>query len=396
MTYNKLVLLIDLFKKEYEEIDLDDEIIEKKIGGIGINEYFISKLNKDSIVIGTGPLTGSLTVGSCIGVLSGFSPITAKLEHVVIDWHFSPELKFAGYDFLVIKNKSLEPVFLWIHDEIADIMNAYDYWGLDVRETTEKIREDLGYENVQVLNIGIPGEYKKNISSFGLNYTVLRDPFAISTVFGEKNLKAVAVAGLGELYPHDPDEFLKLSKKIIDRLKNNESAKKLMQFGNINLLDGLDVLEGKKARKRGCFACPIACRFHILDNEIKLWGLDSTDVYSMRKLDFDAEFILKLIDRCHVLGLNVEGVFDILKEQDIDRDSALDFIEEIARDRKKYRSDVKNSFIVPVESFGDKFEYSYRMGLLTGVCPLLIYLGIYDEEILQKLIKSAVGVETHF
>ncbi|MFQ6051806.1 MAG: aldehyde ferredoxin oxidoreductase N-terminal domain-containing protein [Candidatus Hydrothermarchaeota archaeon] len=391
MTYNRLILLIDLFKKEYEEIDLEDDIIEEKIGGIGINEYIMEKSNRNSVIIGTGPLTGSLTLGSCIGVLSGFSPVTAKLEHVVIDWHFSPELKFAGYDFLVIKNKSLEPVFLWIHDEIADIMNAHDYWGLDARTTTEKIRTDLGYENVQVLNIGIPGEYRKNISSFGLNYTLLRDPYALSAVFGEKNLKAVAVAGLGDLYPHDPEEFIKLSEKVIDRLRNNKSAIELMENGNISLLDGAHVLEGKNARKRGCFSCPVACRFHILSEEICLWGLDSTDVYAMRKLDFEIETILKIIDRCHALGLNVEGTLDILKKYGVEEKDALDFVEEIARDRKKYVSEVKSSFIVQKL---EKFE-SYRLGLLTGVCPLLIHSGVYDKEILQSLIRTAIGIETH-
>ena len=160
---------------------------------------------ENRIAFATGPLVGSEVPGATRTL------VTSKSPHVYEDrvperslttssamgGPFGPELKFAGYDAVVISGKSANPVYLWIHDEQAEIRDASKLWGLDAYETPKRIREELQDGYVQVAATGQAGE---NLARIACIVSRGRGDHAAAqggfgAVMGSKKLKAIAVRG---------------------------------------------------------------------------------------------------------------------------------------------------------------------------------------------------------
>ncbi len=214
------VLIVDLPNLEIEEEDLEEELFNEHFGGAGLNLYFYDKYSEeDPIVIGTGLLTGTLFPGSSLGIITARSPRNGKISHAPFTLKNSIELKYAGFDYVVIKGKASDPVYLWIHDGVADLNNANDVWGKNVWETTDIWREEIGDEVLQTLVIGRSGELGSDLSQICLNYWSSGDRFGFGKVFGEKKLKGIAIRGMGILEIADPEGFVKKSLELFSKIK---------------------------------------------------------------------------------------------------------------------------------------------------------------------------------
>lgn len=149
------ILIVDLTKSEVTEEDLSEELVKEKIGGSGITKYLYEQYEQEEpIIIGTGLLTGTLYPASAAGVLTAKSPRTGKIAHVPVTQKVAIELKYSGFDYVVIKGKSEKPVFLWLHDGVADISDASDVWGKDAWQTTDSWRKELGEDIIKTMVIG--------------------------------------------------------------------------------------------------------------------------------------------------------------------------------------------------------------------------------------------------
>lgn len=176
--------------------------------------------SENRIVFATGPLVGSEVPGATRTL------VTSKSPHVYEDrapdkslttsssmgGPFGPELKFAGYDALVIYGKSAEPVYLWIHDGQAEIRDASKLWGLDAYETPKRIREELQDGYVQVAATGQAGENLVRIACIfsrgSGDHAAAQGGFG--AVMGSKKLKAIAVrgtSGMAAIKIANPKEF---------------------------------------------------------------------------------------------------------------------------------------------------------------------------------------------
>jgi aldehyde:ferredoxin oxidoreductase len=198
--YNGVINIVDLEARECNTEDLSEDLIAKALGGAAINlELYEQYKDRDPLILGSGFFTATFMPLACCGVATAKSPVTGAIGHVPFGWQTGVELKLTGFDFVVILGKAENPVRLWLHDGLADIDEASDIWGKDVWASTDKIREAYGDSMIQMLLIGKAGEHKVPVSQLSENYWGSKDTFGFGAVFGRKNLKAVAMRGLGSL-----------------------------------------------------------------------------------------------------------------------------------------------------------------------------------------------------
>jgi aldehyde:ferredoxin oxidoreductase len=190
------------------------------------------------------------------------------------------ELKRAGYDVIIIEGKSPKPVYLWVKDGHAELRDASQVWGLEVKATQEAIRKELGDNKIELAMIGQGGE---NLVRFACIMTGCHDAAArggMGAVMGSKNLKAVAVKG--SYLPRVVDEvkITELRKAMSgphpmsDGGTGGPGIASMEQTGNLpirNFREGIfpeikDVTTGPMkeqgilTRMDGCFACPVRCK----------------------------------------------------------------------------------------------------------------------------------------
>ena len=156
-------LRVDLSSGELVTEPLDYNLRKEYIGGRGIN----SKIAYDEIkpgtdplspenvlIVGTGPLAGTLAPSGCKLNITAMSPLTNILGYSNVGGEFAPSLKWAGYDHIIIKGKSSEPVYLWIDDDRVELQSAKHLWGKSTAETVRMVREEFQDPTVELLTLG--------------------------------------------------------------------------------------------------------------------------------------------------------------------------------------------------------------------------------------------------
>lgn len=214
------ILRVDLAKKKIAKENLPEEWTRKYMGCRGINDIILynevgpevdpfSPGNK--LIFGTGPLEGTPV---------GMGRLSIQTKHVRRyiaeggsggDW--AAELKFAGYDFIIVEKKSETPVYLFINNDEVEIRDAKHLWGIDTKETNVILRNNLGIPDIQVASIGPGGERLVADAKvfFTLDHSGGR---GCGTIMGDKNLKAIAVHGTGGVAVKDPIKFLQAYRRI--------------------------------------------------------------------------------------------------------------------------------------------------------------------------------------
>ncbi len=217
------ILVIDLATSKIEETALDESLVSENIGGAGITKHLYEKyLNDDPIVIGTGLLTGTTCPASASGLITAKSPVTGKLCHCPVIYKVGIEIKFSGYDYIVVKGVSDKPVYLWIHDGVADISDASGIWGKDVWESTDSLRKLMGDDLLQTMVIGKAGENRSAYAQICYNYWSSPDRFGLGKLFGGKKLKGLAFRGMGLIEVADHENFVRRSLEILKEIKAND------------------------------------------------------------------------------------------------------------------------------------------------------------------------------
>jgi len=201
--YGGKILLVNLTTGEIKTEPLDKEMAEKYIGGWG----FCQKLMYDHMPVGKEPLDPENPIVISPGTLCGtLSPSTSKViwaskdpaSGTISSWfgslHFGTNLKWAGYDGVVITGKAPKPVYLRIKDDEVELVDAQDLWGkTDMVDTPLVIKERLG-QDYSVAAIGPAGENLVKISIMFIDGGTSCGR-TMGCTMGSKNLKAVAVAG---------------------------------------------------------------------------------------------------------------------------------------------------------------------------------------------------------
>lgn len=152
---------------------------------------------ENRLVIATGPLTGTLAPTSGRTIMAGLSPRIYPHPwhtHSTLGGWFGPELKYAGFDAIVVHGKADSPVWLNVRDGQAWLEDASDLWGLDARQAQLALKERLG-SRVQALVIGPAGERRVRFATVQHAEENAAGHSGFGAVWGSKNLKAIAVRG---------------------------------------------------------------------------------------------------------------------------------------------------------------------------------------------------------
>ncbi len=268
--YMGRILLVDLNEGTCEEEELTEEMVTEHIGGAAINlALYKQHADRNPIIFGTGLLTGTFVPSSCAGVMTGKSPLTGRVCHVPLSWQTAVELKYSGYDFVVLLGESEKPVRLWLHDELAEVADAEDVWGKDVWETTDKLRFEHGDDYVQLIGIGPAAEKGCKISQVSESAWGSRDVFGMGLAMGERKLKAIAMRGLGSL--EVTDELFEDCLEVQRELRKGAIFEKQ---GLVALLESLGVdasdlspIQQKVHRHSASFNCAYAANTFLMIDE---------------------------------------------------------------------------------------------------------------------------------
>jgi aldehyde:ferredoxin oxidoreductase len=165
---------------------------------------------ENRIIVATGPLTGTLSPTSGRTVMTGLSPRTyprAWYTHSTLGGWFGPELKYAGFDGIVIHGRAASPVYLEVQDGEARLVDAADLWGLGAIKTQLTLKGRLG-QQIQVLAIGPAGENRVRFATVQHSEENAAGHSGFGAVWGSKGLKAIAVRGTGGVPVADPQALL--------------------------------------------------------------------------------------------------------------------------------------------------------------------------------------------
>jgi len=291
--YTGKILRINLTDKTAKEETLPLKTAEDFIGGAGFGiKYLFDEVKagidplgpENKLIFAVGPFTGTSIPCTSRMDIAGKSPLTNAVGSALTGGYFPVELKFAGYDVLIIEGKAEKPTYIWIKDGVVRFRNAARVWGLKTTDCQQIIKDELNDQNVRVACIGPAGE---NLSKLACIINELRAAGrkGLGAVMGSKNLKAIAVRGTGSVAVADQEKFNIAKKEMLTAMKESPilypvfseigsmcaftattelgiySARNWTETGVFVPVEqiGVDALQAQKVGKAHCYGCPVAC-----------------------------------------------------------------------------------------------------------------------------------------
>lgn len=288
------ILYINLSNKK-TKIEDTSEYIDHFIGGRGINQILLFKslknkniepLSEESpLILGAGPFVGTLLPSACRLSIDFKNVINNGIGSCNCGGHFAPEMKFAGYDHIVISGIAEKPVYLFIKDENVFFKDAREIWGKNTWDTENIIRKIEG-DDIRTLSIGIAGENLVKFASIIADRGRSASYGGGGALMGSKNLKCVAIKGTSSLEIAYPSKIINEVKEINNIIhksramqmhriggtlfaylfpgENRANSVKNMsdEFWNNEKINQLtrNTFDSKYLlRRHSCFSCPVFC-----------------------------------------------------------------------------------------------------------------------------------------
>ncbi|MDP6632306.1 MAG: aldehyde ferredoxin oxidoreductase N-terminal domain-containing protein [Dehalococcoidales bacterium] len=220
-------LEIDLNRGNIVRVATDPKLTGLYLGGLGTNAKILwdrvpadtDPFSPDNLLIfGTGLLCGTPAPGANRTIVSTFSPQTSLMAYSMMGGFWAPELKFAGYDKLILSGKSPDLIYIWINNDKVEIRDASHLKGKGSQETAELIREELKEPKAQLATIGLAGENKVSFASIEQGRSSA-SRLGIGAVMGDKGVKAIAVRGTKGVNTARPAEFFKMCQEVLEYIE---------------------------------------------------------------------------------------------------------------------------------------------------------------------------------
>ena len=323
------------------------------IGGRGINSLILfNEMGRETtwsdpenpLIFGVGALVGTLAPGACRTSIETKNVFNNGKGSANVGGHFGPELKYAGFDHVVISGKSETPVYLWIHKGRAELREATSVWGKTTFETEESLAREHAPHRIRVAVIGPAGENLVRGSGVVCDRAKVAGGSGVGCVMGDKKLKAVVACGEGgSIRVARPDEFFKALDVALKKVRESplsDMMKKVTLAGRwsdpnspnwdflISARNGQDDFWEMEKRvefanpKTGfpknrksisaCFMCPIGCMpfSEITEGEykgVKGEGFWSNTIMDAVRLDItDRDGMTKAWILANELGLDTD------------------------------------------------------------------------------------------
>jgi aldehyde:ferredoxin oxidoreductase len=292
--YAGQILYVNLTDGSVIKKPLERAFALRYIGGRGFSSKILwdqlrpgtDPFSPDNIVIlATGPLNGTPVPSASRLVAATKSPMTGAIGDASSGGYFAPELKYAGFDAIVFRGRSPEPVYLWVEDGKAELRCAKRLWGQKIHETSTLLKEEIGDEDIHICAIGPGGENLVRYACVVTDEEGVNGRCGIGAVMGSKNLKAVAVRGSQDILIADPRRFKEGIDAYRETLSGEVWTDVLRKLGTPNLvahrqklgiwgaknfqkatIEDWEKISGETFREKflvkvmGCMGCMVRCR----------------------------------------------------------------------------------------------------------------------------------------
>jgi len=344
------ILRIDLSKETYATEDTTP-YLKDFLGGRALNHILLFRdidvgkvgpFDPDNeIIFSSGPLGGT-TFASCGRCQATFiAPLPySGWGDTNFGGAFGPEIKFAGYDAIVIRGKADKPTYINIEDDHVEFKAANDLWGKGCTEVSHVLGDrHLG---AQSLFIGPGGENLVRYANIRTKLTNSMGRCGGGAVMGSKNLKALVIKGTTGVRIFDPNKFLELCQNLHRDMTDPDfgvihgmSYHILSNYGTPGMTravgqTGMTPIENWKQcgiwaddveltekcidtwglRRESCFGCPIHCHaaYRVEDSEYPSFSggpeYETTCALGHKCLEPRGKIVLKLNEMCNDLGID--------------------------------------------------------------------------------------------
>jgi aldehyde:ferredoxin oxidoreductase len=285
-------LVADLTCQKAWTVPLPSWLKQDFVGGKGFGAKLLYDLTpsgvdplgpQNVIMFMTGPLTATEAPSMRACVITK-SPLTGIYLDSFFGGRFGAEIKYAGYDGLIITGSAAQPTYLWIKDDRVEFRPAKGIWGTDALTANELVKKDLGKPEARVVTIGQAGENLVKFSLICCEYNRQAGRGGAGAVMGSKKLKAIAISGSRLVKIHAPRSFREACEAANNDIRNSEACAALTDSGTSNAVpwsnsvgtlpyrNYFDQVDGKADRlgdeaqkkslflgKAACLGCPIRC-----------------------------------------------------------------------------------------------------------------------------------------
>ena len=297
------ILRIDLSEGTCRTEALPAGLMRDYIGGRGMCDRIlfdeidprIDALSPDNkLIFATGPLTGSGAPAASRFIVSAKSPLSNCVSSPCCGGYFGANLKYSGYDLLIIEGKSPEPVYISIHNDEVNINPAGHLWGKVSSDTEKTIRVEMqtrydldnwALNSMGIANIGPAGEKLVRFACIMSDGGRAAGRSGLGAVMGSKNLKAVTALGTGQVNIADVEGFRKAVMEFYQEGRDNGELYKRRRYGTwglpgranasktqaaFNFKEGYFaefakyedpevIIDLIRVRDEACFSCPFGC-----------------------------------------------------------------------------------------------------------------------------------------
>ncbi len=221
-------LEIDLATGNIERVETDPKLMELHLGGLGTDVKMMwdrvppetKAFDPENLLIfSSGLLCGTPAFSANRTLVVTISPQTDLLAYPMMGGFWAAELKYAGYDKVIFRNKSPKLVYIWINNDKVEIRDASHLKGRGALETQDLIRNELKQPRAQVAAIGLAGENRVFMASIEQSRSSA-SRLGTGAVMGDKGIKAIAVRGTKDVYIANGVDFMAHMKELAEFVKH--------------------------------------------------------------------------------------------------------------------------------------------------------------------------------
>ncbi len=338
------ILRVDLTGRSTSVEEMDGPTFRRNPGGRALIAHYLLRevpvgadaLSPDNVLVfAMGVLTGTPLSGASRHAVGAKSPISGGFGEAEVGGFWGAELKRAGWDGIVVTGAASSPVYLFIRDDQVEIRDAAHLWGLEVMDTEETLKAEVGERLARVCEIGPGGEQLVRFAGIVNDFKDIAGRSGMGAVMGSKKLKAIVVRGSKNLPLADAAKVKEVGRWVADTLQENHWA--FHNFGTGMGLDGYArvggmavrnfeggpfedagdisaealVEKGYRVKMEACWACSVRCKKVVkmetpyqIDPKYGGPEFESIAALGSQCGVGDLALISKANERCNALGLD--------------------------------------------------------------------------------------------
>ncbi|MDX1437250.1 MAG: aldehyde ferredoxin oxidoreductase family protein, partial [Anaerolineales bacterium] len=291
--YHGKILHVHLDTLSFEVEEPDEAFYRKYVGGSALGMYYVLKHTppgcdplgpENTLALAVGVLTGVAIAGQSRMTAAAKSPLTGAVGDSQSGGFFPAEMKFSGYDAIILHGRAKTPVYLWIRDGEPELRPAGHLWGRDTGTVEEMLKEELDDRRVHILQTGIAGENLVRFSALISMANRANGRTGMGAVMASKNLKAVVVRGAQRPAVADPQGLRTLGRWGVKNFPESDvygmglyGTAEIVRFQdkdgglptrnwhsgtfeNAIALDGKTMAKSILKERDTCYACNVRCK----------------------------------------------------------------------------------------------------------------------------------------